>query len=259
MAYDVYGVGNALTDIQARISDEVLGELGFAKGIMTLVDEETQVKVLQALDGVEVTRCAGGSAANTIMGIADFGGKAAYAGKVGFDEIGEFFLKDMRQMGVTIEVEPSDGGSGTCVILITPDAQRTMLTHLGVSSTIGPDDVEESEIKQAQYVYVEGYLFTGTTTKNAALKAIELAKAHGVKVAFTVSDPFLIQHYRNEFWQLIEGPVDLLFCNLEEARADDVRRSHRMRPRDPQACRECRADLGRPRLDADARRRGDPH
>ena len=153
------------------------------------------------------------------MGIADFGGKAAYAGKVGLDEIGEFFLKDMRQMGVTIEVEPADGGSGNCVILITPDAQRTMLTHLGVSSTIGPDDIRESEIKQAKYVYVEGYLFTGTATKNAALKAIELAKANGVKVAFTVSDPFLIQHYRNEFWQLIEGPVDLLFCNLEEARA----------------------------------------
>ncbi len=219
MAYDVFGVGNALTDIQARISDEVLGELGFAKGIMTLVDEETQAKVLKALGGVEVTRCAGGSAANTIMGIADFGGKAAYAGKVGSDEIGEFFLKDMRQMGVTIEVQPADGGSGNCVILITPDAQRTMLTHLGVSSTIGPDDIREAEIKQAKYVYVEGYLFTGTTTKNAALKAIELAKANGVKVAFTVSDPFLIQHYRNEFWELIEGPVDLLFCNLEEARA----------------------------------------
>ena len=219
MAYDVFGVGNALVDIQARLSDEVLSELGFAKGMMTLVDEDAQTKVLAALDGVEVTRCAGGSAANTVMGIADFGGKAAYAGKVGFDDIGEFFLKDMRQMGVAIEVEPTDGGSGTCVVLITPDAQRTMLTHLGVSSTIGPADIREDEIKQAKYVYVEGYLFTGTSTKNAALHAIELAKANGVKVAFTVSDPFLIQHYRNEFWELIEGPVDLLFCNLEEARA----------------------------------------
>jgi sugar/nucleoside kinase (ribokinase family) len=220
MAYDVYGVGNALVDIQAQIPDDVLGRLGFAKGLMTLVDADTQIKVLAALEGAEVTRCAGGSAANTIMGIADFGGTACYAGKVGFDEIGEFFLKDMRQLGVSIEVLPGEnGGSGTCVVLITPDAQRTMLTHLGVSATIGPEDISEAEIKQAKYLYVEGYLFSGTTTKEAALKAIQIAKASGVKVAFTVSDPFLIQHYREEFWELIKGPVDLLFCNLEEARA----------------------------------------
>ena len=219
MACDVYGVGNALVDIQARISDEALAELGFANGLMTLVDEDTQTKVLKALEGVEVTRCAGGSAANTIMGIADFGGKAAYAGKVGLDEIGEFFLKDMRKMGVSIDVPQGEGQSGTSVILITPDAQRTMLTHLGVSATIGAEDISEAEIKQSKYVYIEGYLFSGTTTKNAAMKAIAMAKANGVKVAFTVSDPFLIHHYRNEFWDLIKGPVDLLFCNLEEAKA----------------------------------------
>jgi sugar/nucleoside kinase (ribokinase family) len=219
MACDVYGVGNALVDIQARISDSVLTDLGFAKGLMTLVDEDTQSKVLKALEGVEITRCAGGSAANTIMGIADFGGKAAYAGKVGCDEIGEFFLKDMRKMGVSIDVPPAVGVSGTSVILITPDAQRTMLTHLGVSATIGPDDIREEEIKQAKYIYVEGYLFSGTITRAAAMRAIDIAKGHGVKVAFTASDPFLIRHYRNEFWDLIKGPIDLLFCNLEEARA----------------------------------------
>ena len=107
MAFDVYGVGNALTDIQARISEDVLKEIGFAKGLMTLVDEDTQMKVLSALKGASVTRCAGGSAANTVMGVADFGGTAAYAGKVGFDEIGEFFLKDMRKMGVAIDVLPA--------------------------------------------------------------------------------------------------------------------------------------------------------
>ncbi|MCA9070994.1 MAG: adenosine kinase, partial [Planctomycetaceae bacterium] len=220
MTYDVYGVGNALTDIQAQISDDVLTELGFAKGMMTLVDEDTQSKVLAALKETEVTRCAGGSAANTIMGVVDFGGTAAYASKVGQDEIGEFFLKDMRQLGVTIEVPPaSDGGSGTCVVLITPDAQRTMLTHLGASATLGPEDINEDEIRQAKYVYVEGYLFTATATRDAALKAIDLAKKNGVKVAFTASDPFLIHNYRDEFWELIKGPVDLLFCNLEEARA----------------------------------------
>lgn len=219
MSYDVYGVGNALVDIQARISDQLLEELSFPKGGMTLVDEETQQRVLTALDGANVNRCAGGSAANTIIGIADFGGTAAYAGKVGNDVLGDFCLADMRKVGVTIEVPQAEGNSGTCVVLITDDAQRTMLTNLGVSATLGPDDIVEEEIRKAKYVYVEGYLFTGESTRAAALKAIKLAKANDVKVAFTVSDPFLIQNHRDEFWELIEGPVDLLFCNLEEGRS----------------------------------------
>jgi hypothetical protein len=219
MSYDVYGVGNALVDIQAQVSDGVLERLGFAKGMMTLVDEETQHRVLEATDAAGVSRCAGGSAANTVIGVADFGGKAAYAGKVGNDALGSFCLQDMREMGVAIEVSPADGRTGTCVVLITEDAQRTMLTSLGVSATLAPEDIDESEIRNAKYVYVEGYLFTGETPKAAALRAIQLAKANGVKVAFTVSDPFLIQHFRDEFWELIEGPVDLLFCNLEESRS----------------------------------------
>lgn len=220
MQYDVYGVGNALVDIQAQVTDATLEKLGYAKGIMTLVDEEAQQKVLSELDGAPVSQCAGGSAANTILGIADFGGKAAYAGKVANDMLGEFDLADMRKLGVTIDVPPaSDGHTGTCVVLITDDAQRTMLTNLGVSATLSVDDLNEEHIKQSEYVYVEGYLFTGETQKQAAYRAIELAKKHDVKVAFTVSDPFLINLFRDEFQQLIEGPVDLLFCNLEEARS----------------------------------------
>ncbi|WP_417392942.1 adenosine kinase [Gimesia sp.] len=220
MQYDVYGVGNALVDIQARVSDATLQKLGFAKGIMTLVDEDIQQKVLGELDGAPISQCAGGSAANTILGIADFGGKAAYAGKVGSDMLGEFDLADMRKLGVTIEVPPAaEGQTGTCVVLITDDAQRTMLTNLGVSATLSVDDINEEHIKQSKYVYVEGYLFTGETQKRAAYHAIELAKKHGVRVAFTVSDPFLINLFRDEFQELIEGPVDLLFCNLEEARS----------------------------------------
>lgn len=217
--YDVYGVGNSLVDIQAHVSDEFLETLGYPKGGMTLVDEATQLEVLNKLNGISLSRCAGGSAANTIMGIADFGGKAAYSGKTGQDEIGEFFLQDMRKYGVQIEVPPCKGLSGTCVILITEDAQRTMLTNLGVSSQLSPADIDEAEIARSQYVYIEGYLFTGDSTKAAALRAIELAKKNGVKVAFTVSDPFLIDLFREEFWKLIEGPVDLLFCNLDEARS----------------------------------------
>lgn len=219
MVYDVYGVGNSLVDIQAKIDEPLLARLEFAKGIMTLVDEPTQTRVLSALDGATISRCAGGSAANTIAGLADFGGRGAYAGKLGLDSLGEFWLKDMRDLGVKIEVPQTDGQTGTCVCLITEDAQRTMLTHLGLSCTLGPDDISESEIQQSKFVYIEGYLFTGDSTKAAALKAIELAKKHGVKVAFTVSDPFLININRELFWELIAGPVDLLFCNLEEARS----------------------------------------
>ncbi|MGC1275968.1 MAG: adenosine kinase [Planctomycetaceae bacterium] len=218
--YNVYGVGNALVDVQAQVGDEMLDDLRFAKGVMTLVDEPTQLRVLASLDGAAIHRCAGGSAANTIMGIADFGGTAAYAGKVADDEVGRFFLEDMRKIGVSIEVPPAAGGhTGTCVILITDDAERTMLTHLGVSATLGPDDVDEAEIAKADYVYIEGYLFAAENNKAAALKAIELARANGVKVALTVSDPFLIRLFKDQFWELIEGPVDLLFCNLDEARS----------------------------------------
>ena len=219
MTHDVYGVGNSLVDIQARIDDALLARLEFPKGIMTLVDEAAQTRVLSALDGATISRCAGGSAANTIAGLADFGGRGAYAGKLGRDELGEFWLQDMRDLGVKIEVPQTDGQTGTCVCLISDDAQRTMLTHLGLSSTLGPDDISEAEIKQSKFVYIEGYLFTGDSTKAAALKAIDLAKKHGVKVAFTVSDPFLINFNRELFWELIAGPVDLLFCNLEEARS----------------------------------------
>ncbi len=219
MKYNVYGVGNALVDIQARVSDDVLNRLEFQKGIMTLVDEPTQQRVLNGLTTARINRCAGGSAANTVIGIAQFGGKAAFAGKVANDEIGEFFLRDMRDLGVAIEVPQTSGTSGTCVVLITEDAQRTMLTNLAVSSTLSVADINEDEIRQSEWVYIEGYLFTGDSTKTAAYRAIEIAKQYGVKVALTVSDPFLVNLFRDEFWKLIEGPVDLLFCNLEEARS----------------------------------------
>jgi sugar/nucleoside kinase (ribokinase family) len=186
---------------------------------MTLVDEATQRSVLEAVHGVPITRCAGGSAANTVLGVADLGGTAAYAGKVGNDSLGNFCLQDMRKMGVTIEVPPAGGQTGTCVILITKDAQRTMLTNLGVSATLGPEDIDEQTIAKSKFIYVEGYLFTGDCQREAALKAINIAKRHDVPVAFTVSDPFLIDRYREDFWKLIEGPVDLLFCNLQEARS----------------------------------------
>ncbi len=220
MKFDVFGIGNALVDIQAQVSDEQLQMAGFDKGIMTLVDDEQQRQVLLSLDGSSLNRCAGGSAANTVMGIANFGGSSAYTGKVAADETGQFFLDDMRQQGVTIEVAPATAGqTGTCAIMITADAQRTMLTNLAVSGTLTAADVDETAIADSRYVYVEGYLLTGDTTKAAAYRAIELARKHNVKVAFTASDPFLVNMLRDEMIELIEGPVDLFFCNEEEAKS----------------------------------------
>ncbi len=218
--FDVFGVGNALVDIQARVGDHVVAELGIDKGIMTLVDNERQAAVLASLGGLPLNRCAGGSAANTIVAVADFGGSAAFVGKIGDDAIGEFFLEDMRKLGIKIDVEPAIGlPTGTCAVLITEDAQRSMLTNLGASATLTEGDVVDDLIRDSQYVYIEGYLLTGETTKAAAYRAMSLAKRHGVKVAFTASDPFLVNLLRDEIWELISGPVDLFFCNEEEAKS----------------------------------------
>ncbi len=220
MKYDIFGVGNALVDVQVQVTDDIVVQSGFDKGIMTLVGDDQQQGVLQSIEGHPLNRCAGGSAANTIVGVAEFGGQAAFCGKVSQDEMGEFFLEDMHKLGVMIDVPPADSGAtGTCAVLITPDAQRTLLTHLGVSAALTPADVHEESIRQSAYVYIEGYLLTGETTKAAAYKAIELAQKHNVKVAFTASDPFLVNMIRDEIWQLVEGPVNLFFCNEEEAKS----------------------------------------
>ena len=216
---NVLGIGNALVDVQARVPDALLEKVGYEKGVMTLVNDSAQIRVLSELGEIDTHRCAGGSAANTVLGVQQFGGSAAYAGKTADDELGEFFLKDMRTAGVRIEVPPAgDGHTGTCVVLITDDAERTMLTHLGVSATLSADDIDPAECAKAEWVYVEGYLFGTPENQSAARAAIKHAKAGGAKVALTVSDPFLVNAFKADFLELIGGPVDLLFCNLDEAR-----------------------------------------
>ena len=220
MTYDIYGVGNALVDIQARVDDNFLDELTLDKGIMMLVDDQQQSAVLGRLHGQSLHRCAGGSAANTVVGLAELGGAAAFVGKTANDAIGKFFLEDMQKLGIDCRVSPANQGqTGTCAVLITPDAQRTMLTNLAVSTMLSGEDIDESMIGRSKYVYVEGYLLTGATTKQAAYDAMASAKRQGVKVAFSASDPFLINLLRDEIWSLIEGPVDLFFCNEQEAKS----------------------------------------
>lgn len=216
---DVVGIGNALVDIQAQVDEAFPQTVGFEKGIMTLVDDERQAKVIEQLGGKPLHRCAGGSAANSIVGLAQLGGTGGFIGKVGEDEIGRFYSEDMRSLGITTQCTPADVPTGTCAILITPDAQRTMLTNLGAAGLIAKSDIDEDLIRSAKYVYVEGYLLTSPVGKEGAYHAMEVAKSAGVKVALTASDPFLINMIRDEIWDLIRGPVDLFFCNEEEAKS----------------------------------------
>ncbi len=217
--YQVYGIGNAIMDLQVRCDDAFLQQQGIEKGVMTLTEPEQQQKILAALNEHDIHYCSGGSGANTIVGIADMGGDTVYASKIGSDAFGQQYVDEFDALGVATHVERVAGSTGTCVVLITPDAQRTMLTHLGVSVSLDVSDVQEAEIAAADYIYVEGYLFAGPSTKAAALQAIEIAKRVGTKVALTVSDPFLIDICRDDFQRLMKGSVDLLFCNHVEATA----------------------------------------
>ena len=216
---DVYGVGNALVDVQVRVDEDFIVRHGLKKGHMELVDARRQAQVLAALAGHPVNRCSGGSAANTVVGVAELGGRAGYCGKVGDDDLGRFYRDDLDAVGVRFEGASSTEPTGTSLVLITPDAQRTMLTCLGASALLNANDVPQASLEGCAYVYVEGYLLPGESTRRAALAAIEAAKARGVRVALTVSDPFVVAQSAALLWELIEGPVDLLFCNEIEAAA----------------------------------------
>ncbi len=221
MSLDVFTIGNAITDLQVRVDDDLLAGTGYDKGIMTLVESDVQSRLMDSLSDHDCHRVAGGSAANTAAAIAHLGGTSAFLGKIGADEFGEFYVGDLRKAGVVIDVQPTDAAhTGTCAILITPDAERTMMTHLGAATHLGVDDVDakaESLIAESKYVYIEGYLLTGGGTKAAAMATIALAKKHGVPVALTASDPFLVGMMRDELLTLIDESIDLLFCNEEEA------------------------------------------
>ena len=216
---DVYGVGNALVDVQVRVDESFIVRHGLKKGHMELVDAQRQAQVLAALAGHPINRCSGGSAANTVVGVVELGGRAAYCGKVGDDDLGRFYRADLDTVGVRFEGASSSEPTGTALVLITPDAQRTMLTCLAASSLLDAPDVRSASLEGCSYLYVEGYLLPGEGTRRAALAAIKAAKERGVRVALTVSDPFVVAQSAALLWELIEGPVDLLFCNEIEAAA----------------------------------------
>jgi sugar/nucleoside kinase (ribokinase family) len=216
---DVVAIGNAIVDVLSHTEDAFLARHGMSKGSMTLVDEETAEKLYGAMESP--IACSGGSAANTIVGLASLGGRGAYVGKVRDDDLGDLFRRDIRAAGVTFETAASDRGPATarCLIFVTPDAQRTMHTFLGASATLGPDDVDPELVRRAAITYLEGYLWDRPPAKQAFLAAARVAHAAGRKVALTLSDTFCVERHREAFQELVEHHVDVLFANESEALA----------------------------------------
>lgn len=218
--YDVYSIGNALVDLEFEVNDAFFAEHGIEKGMMTLVDEERQHALVKAIRSHEVKKQSGGSAANTIIAVSQFGGKAYYSCKVANDSMGHFYMHDLEEAGVASnlkEAELPDGITGKCLVMVTPDAERTMNTYLGITSDFSVNEIDEAALKDATYLYIEGYLITSDNGREAMLEAKRLAEKHDVKVAMTFSDPSMVKYFKPGLEEVIGASVDLLFCNEEEA------------------------------------------
>lgn len=218
--YDVYGLGNALVDLEFKVNDQFLYDHKVKKGLMTLVDEDTQFRLINAINQEDLVRKSGGSAANSVIAVSQFGGNSFYSCKVSNDEYGDFYLKDMNDAGVDTNLDNSDreeGVTGKCLVMITPDADRTMNTFLGATTNLSTHEVDEHAIKESQYVYLEGYLTPSTTGLEAMKLAKKIAEDNGVKTSITLSDPSIVQGFKSQFEDVIGASVDLLFCNEDEA------------------------------------------
>ena len=216
---DVVGIGNAIVDVLSHADDEFLVREGLVKGSMALIDTSRAESLYQSMGpAIEVS---GGSAANTIAGLAGFGGKAGFVGRVRDDQLGAVFTHDLRSLGVEFDVAPVVDGppTGRCLILVTPDAQRTLNTYLGAGGDLGPDDVDASMVARAQITYLEGYLWDPPAAKEAFRKASDIAHTSGRKIAFSLSDSFCVDRWRDEFIQLAEQEIDVLFANEDEIKS----------------------------------------
>lgn len=214
--YDVVGIGNALVDVIAHAPDEFVDDHGLVKGSMDLVDTDRAVQLYQALgSAVEMS---GGSAANTMCGVASFGGRAAYIGKVTDDELGQVFGHDLLAVGVQFRPggHRNEVPTGRCIIVVTPDAERTMNTFLGASSLLGVDDVDDAAVAAGKLLYMEGYLFDRGEAKAAFRHAAGVAHEAGGMVSLTLSDSFCVARHRHDFRDLVSDEVDLLFGNDAE-------------------------------------------
>src|ERR1700694_6013472 len=215
--YDVLGIGNALFDILVQADEGFLSLHGMTKGGMALIDEVRAISIYQSMGpAVEMS---GGSAANTIVGIANLGARAAYVGKVRDDQIGRLYTHDIRAAGVAFETKAASDGpaTGCSYILVTPDGERTMNTYLGAAQELMPDDIDAAQIAASSVIYLEGYLWDPKNAKEAFVKAAAIAHDAGRQVALTLSDSFCVDRYRGEFLDLMrKGTVDLVFANEAE-------------------------------------------
>ncbi|ERN40177.1 sugar kinase, ribokinase family [Rubidibacter lacunae KORDI 51-2] len=218
--YDVYGMGNALLDIEYEVTPELLQELGIDKGVMTLIDADCQSALMQRLGAIPHKRSSGGSAANTIVAIAQFGGSCFYSCKVAADEFGTSYLQDLEACRVATNLtngDREDGTTGQCLVFVTPDADRTMNTFLGISSQFSQRELLPEAVEQAEYLYIEGYLVTGDGSKAAAVKAREVAQAAGTRVALSLSDFNMAKFFKPGFLEMIGAGIDAIFANESEA------------------------------------------
>ncbi|MBI2585085.1 MAG: adenosine kinase [Rhodospirillales bacterium] len=215
-SFDVVGIGNAIVDVLAHAADAFLASEGLTKGAMTLIDAGAAKDLYEKIG--PAVECSGGSAANTIAALASLGGKGAFVGKVHDDQLGEVFRHDIRALGVAFDTPPDDLGppTATCLILVTPDAQRTMQTFLGACVTLGPKDIDEGLIAASRVTYLEGYLWDPPLAKQAIVKAAKAAHAAGRMVSLSLSDPFCVDRHRAEFLDLVNHHVDILFANERE-------------------------------------------
>ncbi len=213
---DVVGIGNALVDVLSHESEEFLARHNLIKGTMALIDKE-QADVLYDEMAVAV-EISGGSAANTMVGISSLGGSAAFIGRVHDDQLGAIFAHDLRASGIKVSTTPAAQGppTGRCLILVTPDAERTLNTFLGAAADIDETDVTSELIEQAQITYLEGYLYDQPKAKRAFHEAARIAHNAGRKVALTLSDPFCVDRHRDDFLKLVEDSIDILFANESE-------------------------------------------
>ncbi|WP_370154695.1 adenosine kinase [Ferrovibrio sp.] len=216
---NVLAIGNAIVDVLARVHDDFLDTHGMVKASMTLIDGGTAETIYGHMG--ETTETSGGSAANTAAGIAALGGRVQYIGRVRNDALGATFIREIRSLGVIFENAPAAEGPSTarCMILITPDAQRTMNTYLGACVDLAPDDVDPAAVARAEIVYLEGYLWDQPKAKDAMRKAMRLAHDAGRKVAMTLSDSFCVDRHRDEFRHLAEHHIDILFANEAEIKS----------------------------------------
>lgn len=214
--YDVVGIGNAIVDIIARCDEAFLSNQGMEKGIMHLIDASRANELYGAMG--PATEQSGGSVANSIAGIASFGGSCAFMGRVADDQLGKVFAHDIRSIGVSYDTPASDAGLPTarCFVLVTPDGERTMNTFLGASTELGPEDIDRELIASAQVTYLEGYLFDKPEAKAAFNEAAVAAREAGRKVALSLSDAFCVDRHREDFLALVRGGVDILFANETE-------------------------------------------